>query len=1077
MATRLFVAGLAWLSSGRFNSWAPASSAIPAAMLQGFDFQDCFDDAVEGPATAQRAGPPTAKRSRTGTHSTPEQPSTHVKQAPSAPTARSASADEELTRLLQQRASIPTKASSSPSGVLVLATANSDVADSVALSSEVADGKTEIKCGVCGSTPSAAPWCYEACLGGQVTELTSACTLCVTGVQVVCPSLSWAQAEQLACVSQDFKRGIPMVGKIQQALVPTVRTQQQFMVLVGGGGSHGREVGDTLSRICDALGVRLQPSDPSSAAGDDLAEASGAEAERRFTPTKAGSCRVVGARRARVGSGNPEVGPNAFVAIGSKGQVEPASPAESDKNSFAYHNKKVNLAAILSGAVPRAGNLINAVEKSARVLREDRTGLRRTEGAALTKLARWAAAADMLTEKRQRGLDHPKFMFHLGILKEARMDSYPPTWCRLVWRRMLMQIEDTKAFLDMVAVWCKPDEGCGFDPLKPQLLSLPLEDPGHIIDAFADAIIGDLMTDAMRPPLLPAKVGRMWCIAQELYTALQANSAVATERVGKEAFEALMEIATVNCAVAALLPGEAVDVEQRPQAANMQTKSIMAALKGLRDQAPVTGGESPTHRQQVGELFRQAPWDGMADAFLTLVLTESQHVGRRDGLIAKLGEKASKEEVSSVAAALREWHESTREVWLQPLASACHEFALRQGETAKTSDSVEEVCLARFALEVTLELISAKVILASPAAAENLLRTIGPQATALEEKQDELKYVELSGALSVHVAEGTATKEHFLETKTWPRWTTTPAQVTEAFEVLASTIFVAAAEDPKEGEVADDGPMASFLVTLEELLEVTAIPDRRPMQECLRLVKSYVAAKSALASLMRSKSEPNQKTRSSMVKAAIKALQETQKTMQLEALAAMEPVLTRLGAECVMDSVRKIIPQRETVLGDHLLARKQHCEGALVAATAELKRVNQGGIDGQSWYSGIDSADFSALVGISSSFFAHFSTQEAQTAMKKTSAAVKAYKEVLDAAVGASPVAAPACLADAVEAIERAQITMNEAYLMAAVCTGGEEGRNQCRTCLDGLVSGTDFPLEKVQPALLKEVYRLLGQK
>lgn len=75
------------------------------------------------------------------------------------------------------------------------------------------------------------------------------------------------------------------------------------------------------------------------------------------------------------------------------------------------------------------------------------------------------------------------------------MDSYPPPWCRLVRRRILMQIDGRLAFLEIVVVWGNPGEG--FGPLKQQLLSLPSEAQGVIVGAFVDAIVGDLMTDSM----------------------------------------------------------------------------------------------------------------------------------------------------------------------------------------------------------------------------------------------------------------------------------------------------------------------------------------------------------------------------------------------------------------------------------------------------------------------------------------------------------------------------------------------------------------------------------------------------
>lgn len=124
------------------------------------------------------------------------------------------------------------------------------------------------------------------------------------------------------------------------------------------------------------------------------------------------------------------------------------------------------------------------------------------------------------------------------------------------------------------------------------------------------------------------------------------------------------------CAVAALIPGGVLGVEQRPPAANLQAMSNMAVLQGLRAEALVTSGESPTHRQQVGEVLRPAPWDGIAGAFLTRVWAESRHAVPRDGLTAPLRGNASKEDAAAVAAVLREWHGSTRVVWLQPLGSA-----------------------------------------------------------------------------------------------------------------------------------------------------------------------------------------------------------------------------------------------------------------------------------------------------------------------------------------------------------------------------------------------------------------------
>ena len=64
----------------------------------------------------------------------------------------------------------------------------------------------------------------------------------------------------------------------------------------------------------------------------------------------------------------------------------------------------------------------------------------------------------------------------------------------------------------------------------------------------------------------------------------------------------------------------------------------------------------------------------------------------------------------------------------------------------------------------------------------------------------------------------------------------------------------------------------------------------------------------------------------------------------------------------------------------------------------------------------------------------------------------------------------------AVVVIVAAATAIRQAYLMAAVLTGGVEGRDQCRTRLDAMVE-MDGGMIQVHEKLLEQVYKLLGRE
>lgn len=138
----------------------------------------------------------------------------------------------------------------------------------------------------------------------------------------------------------------------------------------------------------------------------------------------------------------------------------------------------------------------------------------------------------------------------------------------------------------------------------------------------------------------------------------------------------------------------------------------------------------------------------------------------------------------------------------------------------------------------------------------------------------------------------------------------------------------AAMEDPQDGTGDGHGSPQSLLSVMEQLLEVTAMADRTPLQESLKVLKSAWKAKAALEELVQSKAEHLATWSSAPSKPCGGPV--------------VLAVWSRLGAECATESVREIAPQRDEVLADHLSARNQHCEGALVQATSELKGLHQG---------------------------------------------------------------------------------------------------------------------------------------
>ena len=632
------------------------------------------------------------------------------------------------------------------------------------------------QCGVCGRSAHETAWCHEASLGGHIRELVNACGDCVSGAQVVCPTLPWPDTCRLATSSPDFRVCIPTAGKIQKALAPLMRSSQQIMSLMGQKPSETTAQRTVHEALTKALGCESIDSSAGLPSSGPAPPRPGRAAPKRETPSK----RTATGRRTKDSS---------VIAISADGKGN--TTEDCDKHSYAYHAKKLVFADILTNQVQKIGNLLNAVENSANQLLQEPSGLRTTEGQNLHKLHLWGCAADLVSVKQQQALSHEAFRKNIAILGEAKLKAYPEPFCSIVLRRSAMQAEGGQEFVLMVAIWAPCRD---FDISKPQIASIP-GSTERIVALFDECLVTDLLADALRSQEQQpgGKMDRLRVIAVRLYPAFTSASAQVRDRYGMDTMRRIKQSVEDVCAVASIIRG---DTE-----IGMPTREVLATLRDLRVQARHVSpaGQPALPRQQVGEALTRAPWDAITDEFLAAVVRETDNLARRDVLAQKLRDHtATREDIAAVAESLRAWHKVTRPGWRQPLEWALYDFGTYFATEAWQGRLAAEARLAAVALRTLWDLLQAEIVFLDRedrtlGHVERSLKQMEPLATKLEEEQQERDYIDSINDLMTKLRAGTLTKSDLDKVQTAvPKWNAQqPAGARAACEQLVGSLLAA----------------------------------------------------------------------------------------------------------------------------------------------------------------------------------------------------------------------------------------------------------------------------------------------